>query len=64
MEVEHIKLSSVEISAEELAAQIERAVLDQVSADRIILPAMPRVAARAFMLLRKRMISVFLKSRR
>jgi putative nucleotidyltransferase with HDIG domain len=58
MAVEQIKLSGVEISAEELAAQIERAVLDQVSAERIVLPAMPRVAARAFMLLRKRDFSI------
>jgi len=54
MIVGQVKLSRLEISAEELATQIERAVLDQVAADRISLPAMPRVATRAFTLLRKR----------
>ena len=58
MAVGQIEMLRLKISAEELAAQIERAVLDQVSADRIVLPAMPRVAARAFMLLRKRDFSV------
>jgi len=52
------KLSQVQISSDELAAHIEKAVLDQVNADRIVLPAMPKVAARAFMLLRKRDFSV------
>src|SRR5664279_1326675 len=50
--------SRVDISADELAAQIQRALLDQVAADRISLPAMPRVAARAFTLLRKRDFSI------
>ena len=50
--------SRVDISADDLAAQIQRAVLDQVAADRISLPAMPRVAARAFTLLRKRDFSI------
>jgi putative nucleotidyltransferase with HDIG domain len=52
------KLSQIQVSSDELAAQIEKAVLEQVSADRIALPAMPRVAARAFMLLRKRDFSL------
>jgi putative nucleotidyltransferase with HDIG domain len=52
------KLPQVQISSDELAGQIEKAVLDQVGADRIALPAMPKVAARAFMLLRKRDFSI------
>lgn len=51
-------LAQLQISSDELAAQIEKAVLDHVSADRIALPAMPKVAARAFTLLRKRDFSV------
>lgn len=51
------KLPRVEAS-DELGAVIEAAVLEQVASDRIVLPAMPRVAARAFMLLRKRDFSV------
>jgi putative nucleotidyltransferase with HDIG domain len=52
------KVAQVQISSDELAAQIEKAVLEQVSGDRIVLPAMPKVAARAFLLLRKREFSV------
>jgi putative nucleotidyltransferase with HDIG domain len=52
------KFSQVQISSDELAAQIEKAVLDQVNADRIALPAMPKIAARAFLLLRKRDFSM------
>ncbi len=52
------KLHQAQISSDELAGQIEKAVLDQVSADRIVLPAMPRVAARAFALLRRRDFSI------
>lgn len=58
MQVGQIKLSQVRVSPDELATQIEKAVLDQVAADRIALPAMPRVAARAFTLLRKRDFSL------
>jgi putative nucleotidyltransferase with HDIG domain len=53
-----IKLTQVRVSTEELAAHIEKAVLEQVAADRITLPAMPRVAGRAFALLRKRDFSL------
>jgi putative nucleotidyltransferase with HDIG domain len=58
MVVGHAKLSRLKISSDELAAQIERAVLDQVDADRVSLAAMPRVATRAFTLLRKRDFSL------
>jgi putative nucleotidyltransferase with HDIG domain len=58
MQVGQIKLSQIRVSADELAAQVERAVLDQVAADRIALPAMPKVAARAFTLLRKKDFSL------
>lgn len=51
-------LPQVQTSSDELANQIERAVLDQVSSNRIVLPAMPKVAARAFTLLRKRDFSI------
>jgi len=51
-------LQQVQISSDELAAHIEKAVLDEVGTDRMVLPAMPRVAARAFMLLRKRDFSI------
>jgi putative nucleotidyltransferase with HDIG domain len=52
------KLPQIQISSDDLAVQIEKAVLEQVSTGRMALPAMPRVAARAFMLLRKRDFSV------
>ena len=58
MVVGQFKLSPVNISSDELATMIERAVLDRVAADRIALPAMPRVATRAFTLLRKRDFSL------
>ena len=58
MMVGQIRLSQVKVSAESLAAEIEKAVLDQVASDRIALPSMPRVAARAFALLRKRDFSL------
>jgi putative nucleotidyltransferase with HDIG domain len=58
MVVGQLKLSRLKISSEELATMIERAVLGQVAADRIALPAMPRVATRAFTLLRKRDFSL------
>jgi putative nucleotidyltransferase with HDIG domain len=58
MVVSQSKRSLLNISSDELATMIERAVLDQVAADRIALPAMPRVATRAFTLLRKRDFSL------
>src|ERR1017187_6823469 len=58
MVVGQLKLSRLKMSSDELATLIERAVLDQVAADRIALPAMPRVATRAFTLLRKRDFSL------
>jgi putative nucleotidyltransferase with HDIG domain len=58
MVVGQLKLSRLKTSSDELATLIERAVLDQVAADRIALPAMPRVATRAFTLLRKRDFSL------
>jgi putative nucleotidyltransferase with HDIG domain len=58
MLVAQIKTAQLKISADELAALVEKAVLDQVNAGRISLPAMPRVAARAFALLRKRDFSL------
>ncbi len=58
MSVVHAKASNFKISSDELAALIEKAVLEQVATDRIALPAMPKVAARAFTLLRKRDFSV------
>jgi putative nucleotidyltransferase with HDIG domain len=58
MSLGQTKLPQVQRSSDELAAQIEKAVLDQVNADRIALPAMPKVAARAFTLLRKRDFSM------
>ncbi len=58
MVVAQIKTKQVSISSDELAALIEKAVLEQVAADRIALPAMPRVATRAFTLLRKRDFSL------
>jgi putative nucleotidyltransferase with HDIG domain len=58
MSVMQSKTSQLKVSSDELAALIEKAVLDQVNADRIALPAMPRVATRAFTLLRKRDFSV------
>jgi putative nucleotidyltransferase with HDIG domain len=58
MVVGQLKLSRLSISADELAAQIERAVLEQVAADCISMAAMPRVATRAFTLLRKRDFSL------
>jgi HD-like signal output (HDOD) protein len=58
MQVGQIKLSQIKVSTDALAAQVEKAVLDEVAADRIVLPAMPRVAARAFSLLRKRDFSL------
>ncbi len=58
MVVGQLKLSRLTISSDELAAMVERAVLDQVAADRIALAAMPRVATRAFTLLRKRDFSL------
>jgi putative nucleotidyltransferase with HDIG domain len=58
MVVGQLKLSRLRISSDELAAMVERAVLDQVAADRIALAAMPRVATRAFTLLRKRDFSL------
>jgi putative nucleotidyltransferase with HDIG domain len=58
MVVGQLKVSRLTISSDELAAQIERAVLEQVSADRISMAAMPRVATRAFTLLRKRDFSL------
>jgi len=58
MVVGQLKLARVEMSSEDLAAQIERAVLEQVAKDRISLAAMPRVATRAFTLLRKRDFSL------
>jgi putative nucleotidyltransferase with HDIG domain len=58
MVVGQLKLSHLKVSADELAALIERAVLEQVSADRISMAAMPRVATRAFTLLRKRDFSL------
>jgi putative nucleotidyltransferase with HDIG domain len=53
-----LKLTQVRVSAEELASHIEKAVLEQIAAERITLPAMPRVAGRAFTLLRKRDFSL------
>jgi putative nucleotidyltransferase with HDIG domain len=58
MVVAQIKTKQVSISSDELAALVEKAVLEQVAADRIALPAMPRVATRAFTLLRKRDFSL------
>jgi putative nucleotidyltransferase with HDIG domain len=58
MSVVQCKASHAKISSDDLAAMIEKAVLEQVKADRVALPAMPRVAARAFALLRKRDFSV------
>jgi putative nucleotidyltransferase with HDIG domain len=58
MVVGQLKLSRLSISPDELAVQIERAVLEQVAADRISMAAMPRVATRAFTLLRKRDFSL------
>jgi putative nucleotidyltransferase with HDIG domain len=50
--------SQAKPSPDALAELVEKAVLDLVKADRIALPAMPRVAARAFALLRRRDFSV------
>jgi len=58
MLVGQLKLSRVAITADELAALIERAVLEHVAAHRISMAAMPRVATRAFTLLRKRDFSL------
>jgi putative nucleotidyltransferase with HDIG domain len=58
MLVAHIKTAQLKISADELAERVEKAVLDEVNAGRISLPAMPRVATRAFTLLRKRDFSL------
>jgi len=52
------KLPRVQTSSAELEGHIEAAVLEQVTRGRINLPAMPRVAARAFTLLRRRDFSV------
>jgi putative nucleotidyltransferase with HDIG domain len=52
------KLPQVQLSPDELATHIEKAVLEEVSSGRITLPAMPKVASRAFTLLRKRDFSV------
>jgi putative nucleotidyltransferase with HDIG domain len=58
MMVGQIRLSQVKLSPETLATEVEKAVLEQVASDRIALPSMPRVAARAFGLLRKRDFSL------
>ena len=58
MVVGQLKLSRLNVSSDDLAALIERAVLEQVAADRISMAAMPRVATRAFTLLRKRDFSL------
>jgi putative nucleotidyltransferase with HDIG domain len=53
MIVGQIKLSQAKISLDELAVHVEKAILEQVATARFDLPAMPRVAGRAFALLRK-----------
>ena len=58
MVVGQLKLTHLKVSEDELASQIQHAVLEQISADKIALPAMPRVATRAFTLLRKRDFSL------
>ena len=42
------------IAAERLAFHVEKSVMDQVAEEKITLPAMPRIASRAFTLLRKK----------
>lgn len=42
------------INEEELALQVEKSVLELTVSEKITLPAMPRIAARAFTLLRKK----------
>jgi putative nucleotidyltransferase with HDIG domain len=56
--VEQPNLARVHPSPDRLAALIEQAVLEEVTSDRIALPAMPKVASRAFTLLRKRDFSI------
>jgi len=58
MVVGQLKLTHLKVSDDELANQIQHAVLEQIAADKIALPAMPRVATRAFTLLRKRDFSL------
>jgi HD-like signal output (HDOD) protein len=58
MAVGQLKLTHLKVSEDELASQIQHAVLEQIAADKIALPAMPRVATRAFTLLRKRDFSL------
>jgi HD-like signal output (HDOD) protein len=58
MVVGQLKLTHLKVSEDELASQIQHAVLEQIAADKIALPAMPRVATRAFTLLRKRDFSL------
>jgi hypothetical protein len=48
MAVGQLKLTHLKVSEDELASQIQHAVLEQIAADKIALPAMPRVATRAF----------------
>jgi len=53
MVVGQLKRPPAKLSVEELASQVEKAVLEQVAGARFDLPVLPRIAVRAFAVLRK-----------